>query len=552
MDDDHRESCELLSTSCGNSFFHFLADKLEVGHATKPRPDGTAKGSYRKIQSKIKLAIPLTCLRRNGGFSLLYTNERSGCLELKVGMSRKTLVNTFASRAPPRSDDVAAVMKIQDSDNTSLCKEVTRGTLQFCFGLDKSGTRLKKVEGLPWGRDLILQQYLPCKGPTSTLYRVVWRSSTALSAQVPSKVWKLSSLVPSKDQPLVDVHTSKKCGVQDVSGRKFVEEAVSIASCFAASAGRLASKGSSRIKVVEMVVDFILTECHQWHVIQTKAFKCVALKAPSSFPSKRMGPIASKCCGDYCGSLSSRENPLRGEGKVNRFSEANGRKVLTVKPFAQNKEWGEKGSSLGTKKHREDFSGGLTLCNQLEEQNQLLFKIPYKLILYDRSNAYLESDRMVKWMFRREVRGEGEERGVFMDQGIHAEWEVFDEMESMLIEDAFQKGCKFFRLREAVSVSFAEEKMECEHSHSYSRYDIKRHPPFVTQQYVVDRANSQRSVQGAGTTGFAFDPNQAVEQAVSSPNHAKKKLYDMVSVCRDCYRVYLCKEHMKLQGMVRE
>ena len=61
--------------------------------------------------------------------------------------------------------------------------------------------------------------------------------------------------------------------------------------------------------------------------------------------------------------------PLRGEGKVNRFSEANGRKVLTVKPFAQNKERGEKGSSLGTKKHREDFSGGLTLCNKLEEQN---------------------------------------------------------------------------------------------------------------------------------------------------------------------------------------
>ena len=120
----------------------------------------------------------------------------------------------------------------------------------------------------------------------------------------------------------------------------------------------------------------------------------------------------------------------------------------------------------------------------------------------------------------------------------------------MLIEDAFQKGCKFFRLRNAVSVSFAEEKMECEHSHFYSRYDINR-PPFVTQQYVVDRANSQRSVQGAGTTGFAFDPNQAVEQAVSSPNHAKKKLYDMVSVCRDCYRD-LCKEHMKLQGMVRE
>ena len=139
---------------------------------------------------------------------------------------------------------------------------------------------------------------------------------------------------------------------------------------------------------------------------------------------------------------------------------------------------------------------------------------------------------------------------VSLKQGIHTEWDVFDEMESMLIEDAFQKGCKFFRLRNAVSVSFAEEKMECEHSHFYSRYDIKR-PPFVTQQYVVDRANSQRSVQGAGTTGFAFDPNQAVEQAVSSPNHAKKKLYDMVSVCRDCYRD-LCKEHMKLQGMVRE
>ena len=141
---------------------------------------------------------------------------------------------------------------------------------------------------------------------------------------------------------------------------------------------------------------------------------------------------------------------------------------------------------------------------------------------------------------------------VILKQGIHMEWEVFDETESMLlISTLSRKAASSFRLRNAVSVSFAEEKMECEHSHFYSRYDIKR-PPFVTQQYVVDRANSQRSVQGAGTTGFAFDPNQAVEQAVSSPNHAKKKLYDMVSVCRDCYRVYLCKEHMKLQGMVRE
>ena len=45
------------------------------------------------------------------------------------------------------------------------------------------------------------------------------------------------------------------------------------------------------------------------------------------------------------------------------------------------------------------------------------------------------------------------------------EWGVFDEIESMLlIEDALQKGCKFFRLRNAVSISCAEEKMECSQS----------------------------------------------------------------------------------------
>ena len=35
---------------------------------------------------------------------------------------------------------------------------------------------------------------------------------------------------------------------------------------------------------------------------------------------------------------------------------------------------------------------------------------------------------------------------VIKKQGIHTEWGVFDEMESMLlIYDAFQKGCKFLQ-----------------------------------------------------------------------------------------------------------
>ena len=76
-----------------------------------------------------------------------------------------------------------------------------------------------------------------------------------------------------------------------------------------------------------------------------------------------------------------------------------------------------------------------------------------------------------KYCFARNVRKESSgflssiNTFVSLKQGIHTEWGVFDEMKSMLfIEDAIQKGCKFFRLRNAVSVSFAEEKMEYEQS----------------------------------------------------------------------------------------
>jgi len=54
---------------------------------------------------------------------------------------------------------------------------------------------------------------------------------------------------------------------------------------------------------------------------------------------------------------------------------------------------------------------------------------------------------------------------VFVKQGIHTEWDVFDETKSMLlIEDALQKGCKFSRLSRAALVFFAEEKLEYEQS----------------------------------------------------------------------------------------
>ena len=115
------------------------------------------------------------------------------------------------------------------------------------------------------------------------------------------------------------------------------------------------------------------------------------------------------------------------------------------------------------------------------------------------------------------------------------------------------------------------------HTHTVM-YDIKRHPPFVTQQYIVHRRNDSRTTTENNTitnlcpeepigrlsrdtsasscfndeSSYLFPVSGEKGTGRQKVSQTKGKLYDMVSVCRDCYRVYLCKEHMKLQVMVRD
>ncbi len=106
--------------------------------------------------------------------------------------------------------------------------------------------------------------------------------------------------------------------------------------------------------------------------------------------------------------------------------------------------------------------------------------------------------------------------------------------------------------------------MECEDCSAQPTYQIKRHPPFMTQQYICKR-QGEAGVSGnsrcarQGHAGGGPENAHSVPQRPASASAAtgatrlakESKLYDMVSVCRDCYRVYLCKEHVKLQGMIR-
>ena len=521
LEEDHKSACELLRTECGNAFFHYLADRIEDKQKFIREP-GARK--YRKIRSKIKLSIPETVLRRSGCFCLLYTNEKTSCVELKVGMSRKTLWKQFSGYACWESGP-AAVLKRQDNWNAGIAEGVGVDELAPSLGCDAEGSPLP---GKPrWEEGTVLQRFVASKGPSSALYRVMWRSATAQSAQLPSsKVWKLSSLVPSPDRPLVETRSCKLCSVQDVSGRKFVEGAVDVASGFAQSLGAALRPGGRRIRVTEVVLDLVLSRDAGWTALQVKGIKCVGCSSACTGAARRtLGgtvamPPSERCMGDYCGKLSSRETQFSGAGE---FSEtpAGPRRVVSVPPFGV----GGRGRGRGG-----DLGGDLVLCGGPEEAGAL-FKIPYKLIHNDRGGMYAKSDTAVQWMFRA-ARLDGVDSDAV---DCSEKWEEFKQFDAVMIEDAFQKGSKYYQLREGISISFAEEVMECEGvgPHNNAAYQIRRHPPFVTQQYIVDR-------------GGPLGPTTARR------GREGKRLYDMVSVCRDCYRVYLCKEHVKLQGMLRD
>ena len=696
VEEAHLSSGKLLNTKGGNEFFYFLAKLVEQFH---PTTGGAAAGARHKperrtrvMKSNIKLTVPATCLpqkhqgKGNGkgkagkDFSLLYTNERSGCLELKTGLRRKGLLKNFLAEraksiAASESCEAIAVLKHQESWNTSQSMPIGKKELeQVIAGLESeakppSPSRLEAAttltgaivaeivndmlgkmsvcgdgvdsyqdQGLPSSasgkNDAILQDYVRCKGPTSTLYRVLWRSSSSsdqksvagrqssdarngLQVPLKCKVWKFSSLINANQQPLVDIYSPKACSVQDVSGKTFVDDAVKETASFATSLGLLVNRmnrmnaekrgGPTKVKLTELVLDFVLSENHVWHVVQLKAFKCVEACAPLKHDgliqskgtlgrklswsgkagsnrrpqsarqagSQGFGGGYSKCDGDYCGALSSRENPS-GENNVLPKStyvvESNRKRVLNVKPFAafahNTKEAfkSEKNAMFCLSKQR--AFKDLKILSEEDQPREVLFKIPYKLVLNDRSNAYHKSDTLIKWLYRMDPLEEA--RHAMVDP-FREEWETFNEVESMLIEDAFQKGCKFYSLSDRTSISFVDEKMECELVHAttgrrsadsnLATYDIKRHPPFVTQQYIVDRSNNASAATQSNSLGSQDLLSESKCDLLGSPPAAaqksircreKNKLYDMVSVCRDCYRVYLCKEHMKLQGMLRQ
>ena len=267
---------------------------------------------------------------------------------------------------------------------------------------------------------------------------------------------------------------------KDVSGRPFVSGAVAITSSFARHMNLLVKKKIKGGRVVELVADFVLGEDKVWHMLQVKAFKCtkndekdqingtrINMKNDLSIEGVQAAPRATrarpqsaqplayhkrtskglkqaKCCGDYCGALRARENQHafgdgHGAEALDLAESRRQRKTLIIKPFAENFKVG---NSL-LNEHSRNLNDFI-VCDNNEPQTQqdVMFKIPYKLIHNDRSNVYEKSDTQVKWMFR----GEYPDERSSLFGALEHEWEVFEETESMLIEEAFQKGCKFFRL----------------------------------------------------------------------------------------------------------
>ena len=515
-DDAYRESAERAGVGPGSDFFRALAD-----HMANAAPRG----------HELRVRLPATAIVGPGGMRVLHTDAR-GRVQLTDGASVRVAARLIAASSgggTPDDGTPAAVVKQSHALNAGTVKTVGSDAVrQALVRAIKAAKTAPKKTGEGAGGAVIphfqcIQAFVRPKGPCPHIIRVLWRG------RFPPKVWKVEGAAKVSARPTIpDAGDARACAIQEVAGSHW-HTAVGVAGELAACFGRFkslaggkpnashvgAEQTSLSLHVAEFAVDLIEDARGEWNLIQVKAFRLaptIGARPPSARRSTDPHEAASHharffrgdkqaCRGDYCGTLRAVEcgAPL---------ASSRAPPPVTIDAYAFRNLPASTAPSHSPSSH----NGTPPLTDEASlDSGPTLFQIPFKHILTDRTGGYAECLR-VRWMFR----------------NAWDEWESFPAGVGATIEQAFQQGTKYFKIGAMQTLAFGdgdEGSVLEDEGKPDAPCAVRRHPPFCTQQYL---------------------PKPSRCLGVSPMDRGR--MYDLVDVCEECYRVYLCKEHMKLQS----